>query len=54
MACVQEKTGGAVMFSDLASQVITILVQAFMITLAGWLFVFTCWDIQDMRGGKED
>ena len=42
------------MFSDLASQVITILVQALMITLAGWIFVFMCWDVKEMRKGEED
>ena len=42
------------MFSDLASEIITILVQAFMITAAGWVFVFTCWDIQEMKKEEED
>lgn len=42
------------MFSDLASKIIAILVQAFMITAAGWVFVFTCWDIQEIREVAND
>lgn len=38
------------MFSDLASELITIAVQAFFITVAGWIFVFAWQDI----GGVEN
>lgn len=42
------------MFPEWVSEIGTILVQAFMITAAGWVFVFTCWDIQEMKKEEED
>jgi hypothetical protein len=42
------------MFPKWVSEIGTILVQAFMITVAGWIFVFAYWDIKEMReGGRE-
>lgn len=37
------------MFSKTVSEILTLVIQAFFITLSGWAFVFTCWDIKDMR-----
>lgn len=42
------------MFPKWVSEFGTILLQAFMITVAGWVFVFACWDIKEMRGGEKD
>lgn len=42
------------MFPEWVSEFGTILLQAFMITVAGWLFVFTCHDVKEMKEREED